>query len=196
MRPGQEFPKNRCRGCWLVIERCVCGVARCHALPIGIVVVRHHKEVTRASNSARLVPLALSRSEIRDLDGHTHAVNLSDLDPRTTAVLFPEGAPLESGDHSALTTLVIPDGTWRQTRRMVRRNPDLAALPQVGLSTGRVAERVLQAPEPSAMSTLEAIGLAIHHLGFEEASVDLLKLYDAFASAGLAQRGGDNRPRR
>ena len=65
----------------------------------------------------------------------------------------------------------------------------MEALPRYALHTSREVQRVLRAPEPTAMSTIEAVAVALGQMGFEAARDDLLKLYDAFADASARQRG-------
>ena len=126
--------------------------------------------------------------------------NLQDVLGPGTALLFPEldgnATDILSPNipHPDIRTLIVPDGTWRQTRRMVRRTPELASLSRFSIAKARRAPRVLKSPDPTAMSTLEAIALALGELGHGLAAANLLTVYDAFAEASLRQRGLAGRP--
>jgi DTW domain-containing protein YfiP len=58
--------------------------------------------------------------------------------------------------------MLVPDGTWRQARQILRFNPHLAALPRLGLDgpePGLVTYR--RQPAEGCLSTLEAVHQAL-----------------------------------
>ncbi len=58
--------------------------------------------------------------------------------------------------------LIVPDGTWRKARKIVRMNPVLNTLPRLSLPPGEPSEyRVRKASEPAAVSTIEAISRSL-----------------------------------
>ncbi len=69
-----------------------------------------------------------------------------------------------------LTTLIVLDGTWRRSRRLLHLNPWLQTLPRLALEApppSRYAIRKAQAP--LQRSTLEACALALAALDGDEA---------------------------
>ena len=86
--------------------------------------------------------------------------------------------------------LVLLDGTWRQTRQLLRLNPLLQLLPRWALPApppSRYAIRRAQRPEQR--STLEAACLALATLqGDAERFAPLLAAFDGWVAAELARR--------
>lgn len=191
-------PRGRCAGCWLRPHLCVCSVVAPRETPIRIIVVRHHHEARKSANSARLLPLVVRSTEFRDYGAQDVPFSTAGFDEPGTCLLFPPadgGAPTGSGDvidPSLVRTLVVPDGTWAQTRRIVRRAPGLRALPRLNFpERAAVGPRVLTPPAPWAVSTLEAVGFAFGALGRPDIEAATATLYSAFATRSLRER---NRP--
>ncbi len=86
--------------------------------------------------------------------------------------------------------LVLLDGTWRQTRQMLRLNPLLQSLPRWALPApppSRYAIRRAQRPEQR--STLEAACLALATLQDDaQRFAPLLAAFDGWVAAELARR--------
>ena len=110
--------------------------------------------------------------------------------------------PVRPGDPTAAAALPLPladpagwrlvllDGTWRQTRQLLRLNPLLQSLPRWALPApppSRYAIRRAQRPEQR--STLEAACLALATLqGDAERFAPLLAAFDGWVAAELARR--------
>ena len=104
-----------------------------------------------------------------------------------TAAALPLPLPLAD---PAGWRLVLLDGTWRQTRQMLRLNPLLQSLPRWALPApppSRYAIRRAQRPEQR--STLEAACLALAALqGDAQRFAPLLAAFDGWVAAELAHR--------
>ena len=73
--------------------------------------------------------------------------------------------PAAGGGAASSTLLIVPDGTWRKARQVVRANPVLDTLPRLSLPPGEPSEyKVRKATEPAAVSTIEAIVRALEIL--------------------------------
>ncbi len=84
---------------------------------------------------------------------------------RTVALLYPgEGALDVLRDPPPRpVTLVVVDGTWWQTKKVVRDNPALSALPRYAFTPPAPSEyRIRKEPRPDCVSTIEAL---VHVLG-------------------------------
>ena len=93
-------------------------------------------------------------------------------------------AALAGGSVGEALRLVVLDGTWRKSRKMLYRNPGLQQLPRLALQDlppGRYAIRKAQAPDQ--LSSFEAAALALARLHAWEAGhpawVQLLQSFEA-----------------
>jgi len=90
---------------------------------------------------------------------------------------------------------LILDGTWQQTRKMMRQSPWLQALPRVGFSTpsSTISSefRLRRNQQAEGLSTLEAIAQCLFEQGHSQTHQDLLKFFADFQTAfGCAQNAG------
>jgi DTW domain-containing protein YfiP len=154
-----------------------------------VIVIIHSREWRRSTNTGHLARLAVQGSEVRVHGSPRHAVSSEGIDSTSsTLVLYPgRGAqPLTAEYIAALArplTLLVPDGNWNQTKKMMGRLPMLSqahpvrlAGPSLDLDCSRHNVRA------DRMSTFEAIaqalgileGVAIedHLLGFFQQVLD------------------------
>jgi tRNA-uridine aminocarboxypropyltransferase len=158
---------------------------------VPVVIVVHRLELQKTSNTARLVKRVLSRCELRirgDRDQLPPPIPWA-----RKLLLFPvEGArPLEPGDALVEgTVLVVPDGTWGQARRMVRRDPLLIDAEPVALPPGEPSRyRLRRDLGDGTLSTCEAVSRALGVLEGAGAEKALLDVFDRFVGRMLAVRG-------
>jgi DTW domain-containing protein YfiP len=87
-------------------------------------------------------------------------------------------------------TLIVPDGSWAQTRRIVRREPALAGIPHVTLRNGPPSEyRLRLQPADGRLCTLEAIARTIGILESRDAQARLEELLRVMVERTLWSRG-------
>jgi DTW domain-containing protein YfiP len=148
-----------CQRC--LFQRCLCPEVPTIVTRTRVVIVRHHLERHRSSNTGRLAHLALPNSEIVDHGGLEGVARLPPLEGAW--LLFPEGdagVPAEPPKQ-----LVVLDATWSQARRMFRKISALRGLPILRLPPGPMAAaRLREAPGPGMVSTIEAIARALDRL--------------------------------
>lgn len=170
---------------------CLCGELVPRALATRVVVVRTPREREQLTNSGRLVPLALADAVLREREELGEA---EFADPaRRTVLLFPSPEarvlapdPLDPRP----VTLIVPDGTWRATRRMVTRESALASLSRVTLPPGPPTRyRLRTHPNAHCLATLEAVARALGIL--EDAALEqhLTRLFLMFVERTLWSRG-------
>ncbi len=124
-----------------------------------------------AIGTARLAHLCLPNSELH-VGAHLEdsgALRAALADPTRTAILlYPAEGAVDVAEFSSgkQLTLVVVDGTWSNAKKMVERNPVLAALPRVAFQPPRPSEyRIRKEPKPYCVSTVEALA---HVLGVLE----------------------------
>ncbi len=178
MDPGHE----RCEKC--LFQRRVCLCAAIPALPTRtrIVIVRHHLERHRSSNSGRLAHLALPNSELVEHGGAGGPARLPPLDGAW--LLYPEGEVTREVPADPPAQLVVLDATWAQARRMYRKLSALRGLPILHLPEAPMAAaRLRESPAPGRVSTIEAIAHALRFLEGSEGAAAAAALERLFAVA-------------
>ncbi len=157
-----------------------------------VVILRHHTERFRSSNSGRLAHLALAGSELIDVfgpDRHQPGPDLGD----GAWLVFPEGPPHQVAPAPPPRTLVFLDATWHQARRMRQRLPYLRGLPPLALAPIPAADRMRAAPRDGLVSTIEAVAAALALVEGPAVAEPLLQLF-AFAVDRARQAGRRSAP--
>jgi DTW domain-containing protein len=178
------MPRAVCPRCERPAPTCLCATLPAPPLAhrTGLLILQHPAEAGHAKNTAALLTLGLQSARL--LRGEVFDAALA---PPGTALLYPgeAGAALPTG----VRRLILLDGSWRQSRRLLAANPWLAGLPRVSLPAqpGRYAIR--RAHRPGQLSTLEAGLQALALLeGDAERFAPLWAAFEAFVQAGLYRR--------
>lgn len=157
----------RCPRCLRAESTCWCRHLPALASRTRVLILQHPRERDVAIGTARMAHLALPGSELRvGLDFSNDAVVSEAL--RGPAILLypgPDAVDLEEVVRAGPRplTLVVVDGTWANARKLLRRNPRLAQLPQVRFTPPRPGEyRIRREPAPHCVATIEALA---HVLG-------------------------------
>lgn len=154
-------------------------------------ILQHPDEARHPLNTARLAVLGLERAELLIGEEFPELEARIRVESQAT-LLFPDdaNAPETSAgrDNSIQTSLlIVPDGTWRKARRIVRLNPVLQELPRLALPPGEPsAYRVRRATEPGAVATIEAIERALSILEPEQDFQPILRPFEAMVSKQIA----------
>jgi len=157
---------HRCPGCRLLVTACLCDLIPRIATRTRVLVVLHHAETQKPSNTGRLALKCLPNSGavIRGVPDQLTAVPAwaEHGDP---VVLFPhpDARPLvDFCGGPRPVTLIVPDGTWRQAQRMRRRVAGLSDVPCAFITREAPSEyRLRRTPDARRLSTMEAIAEAL-----------------------------------
>lgn len=157
-----------------------------------IALLAHHTEWPKSSNTGRLL-LRLLPGTVVHLRGDPAAerAEAPALSGRRL-VLFPsEGArELTPADRGADLVLVVPEGSWAQARRAVKREPWALGAEHVRLPSGPPSRyRLRQAVHEEGLSTFEAVARALAILEGGAIAEAMLTVFDRFVSRSLAVRG-------
>lgn len=179
--------RGRCRRCYLPEPVCPCADLPTVSTGTEIVILRHSREASKTTNSARWASLVLERCTVFDVDGDAD-VPLEKLAGEGVAMLFPGGQPLEEVRPQRL---IVLDGTWRQVRRMINHRVALRGLPIVSLPGALPAAgpRLRRAPALTHLSTLEAIAEAVRRLEGDPPADAVARAHRLFIERVLATRG-------
>ncbi|HEY4082215.1 MAG TPA: tRNA-uridine aminocarboxypropyltransferase [Burkholderiaceae bacterium] len=178
--------------------RCERAACLCALLPtpplahdVDVLILQDPLERLQAKGTAPLLRLGLQSCEVRTGEQFEPSALRSG---RHDLLLYPPdpGAPAQTLDPlpaPAHLRLIVLDGTWRKSRKLLYQNPWLATLPRVALDAAVSARygAVRKAQRSGQLSTLEATLLALERLeGPRFAS--LWESFEAFiASHALTQ---------
>lgn len=186
-----------CAACLRPAKTCICHLAAPVTSDVSVLILQHPLEVANAKGSARLLHLCLPGSvmavgEVFDESG-LHA--LLHADGRQPVLLYPDMpgerslglAPPPSFDTvrhlgPAAIRLVVLDGTWRKSRKMLYVNRQLQGLPRLPLTAVAPSlYRIRKAHAPDQLSSLEAATYALMQLeGRVEHLQPILAAFDGF----------------
>ena len=179
------------------IADCICDLIPRLSLQTRVVVVMHYREWSKPTGSAPLMALVDPRCEIRLRGEKDVPFDANGLvrDDHQTLLLYPDddaevlSPELVARDPRPLT-LVVPDGTWGQASRMVKREPSLVGLKRVVLpDMGPTRYRLRHEPKHGGLGTYEAMARAIRILEGEDVYQRLLVPFEAMVERTLATRG-------
>ncbi len=218
--PTQAPPRTRCAGCLRPASACFCALAAPVAHRAEVLILQHPLEAGQAKGTARLLHRCLPRSRMEVGEAfdpaalrqwltaawpgcaaapgaEPHAVLLYPHSPHDPALPLAAPPPLPAhwlADDAAALRLVVLDGTWRKSRKMLYANPLLQALPRLPLSlppdlpAARYA-RLRRAHAPHQLSTLEATCSALAQVEGDAARyAPVLQALEAFIDRQAAHR--------
>lgn len=175
---------------------------------VEVLILQHPLEVHHAKGTARLLHMSLPRSRLRVgevfderlFEGGRHVL-LYPGTPHAGMPVVQALAPAEVAERSALSglCLVVLDGTWRKSLKMLHLNPALQKMPRLSLQDLSASQyRIRQAHKPHQRSTLEATCAALAQL---EGDVDrfqpLLTAFEGFVAQQMVrERDGRQSARR
>jgi DTW domain-containing protein len=170
-----------------------------------VLILQHPMEVSNVKGSARLLHLSLAQSQI--VEGEVFAATalqaLLTAQQKQPILLYPESAqddalgvatpPVLRPDalrDPAQLRLVVLDGTWRKSRKMLYLNPLLQQLPRLALRDMPASHYVVRkAHLPDQLSTLEATCAALAQLERNAPRyAPLLSAFDGFVAQQMAYR--------
>ena len=178
---NQPSTRPRCAQCLRALRSCICALAQAVEHQAQLLILMHPQEVHEAKGTGHLLHLCLPHSQVlvgEQFDAATLQQALHG-DGRHSLLLYPEtteqdaalglaaAAPLPAPwpcSPSALRLVVI-DGTWRKSRKMLYLNPALQALPRLALQDVPPSQYAIRkAHLPGQLSTFEATVLALTQL--------------------------------
>lgn len=212
---GRGYRAARCEVCALRSELCLCGSLPREVSGTTVDIVTHYRDWTRPSNTARLAGLVLTNARVF-IRGEPPALSRAVQDAGaaqapgagTYACTSEEALTLEPdtwllypspqarsvrelvAQGRAPSRLLVPDGTWPQTRRWVARAAGLQTATAVFLVPRERQDRLRRAPAPGQLSTFEAIAAALAELGEGALAARLETVFAAWQLRQLQSRNG------
>jgi len=166
-------------------------------LSTRICLVVHHRELRRSSNTGLLALRALVNSEMRIRGETKDVLDLSDLitSRYRTFLFYPSENAVELNKELVAQDptpiqLIVPDGTWRQARKVHYRHPELNNVERVKIRTPNRSMFQLRAQhKPERMGTLQAIAQGLGVIEGDLVEAQLMKLYHVKVERTLIGRG-------
>ena len=188
-------PRPRCPQCLRALRGCICALVHPVHTDVQVLILQHPMELHEAKGTARALHLCLGPQSRLEVGEAFDGAQLTDWlyapwqpgdAPRQPVLLYPESpeppspspnspSPAKAPDSPANSTaigpaptalrLVVIDGTWRKSLKMLHANPALQSLPRLPLhvpAAGRY--RIRKARRADQLSTLEASTLALGQL--------------------------------
>lgn len=147
-----------------------------------LLILQHPAEAGHAKNTTAFLTLGLT--PVQRLRGEVFSAALAG---PGAALLYPgdgEGAPVAD-----VRRLILLDGNWRQSRRLLAANPWLLDLPRLSLPEQPSRYAMRRAHRPGQLSTLEAGLHALSRLeGGAERFEPLWAAFDAFVHREVLRR--------
>lgn len=146
-----------------------------------IYLVTHEKELTRRSNTGKLVQQFLQG----DCDTVTwrrtqpDARLIAAIDAGRIAILSPDAE--EGHCISEFDSFVLLDSTWQEASKMFRRSDYLQALPKVSLQAAQPSEFILRANQlEGGLSTVECVIELLQQRKLKAKAEQLLQIFRQF----------------
>lgn len=192
---GGSKLRAHCPRCERPLRACLCPWVAPTANQTPLLILQHPLEVKQAKGSARLLQLSLQHCHTLVGECFDPSVLQASLAPQglrqQTVLLYPAHETLPAPSVSAhtlvaaQTRLVVLDGTWRKSLRMLHLNPLLQKLPRLSLHPDAPSRYLIRkAHRPDQLSTLEATCMALAELEqTPDRYAPLLAAFDAFVAA-------------
>ena len=179
----------RCAGCGLHQSDCLCADVPRLPCSVPVVLFQHALDAERPSNTGRLVAAMLEGSTILVVGRPGGVPDWAPPPGRPRWVLHPDGRPLVPEDRNRRPCLLVPDGTWPQTRRMSQRVSWLREAELVRVEAEGPRGAVLRRPRrPGQLCTLEAVARALAVLESPQLADRMLDVLDELVARALARR--------
>lgn len=194
----------RCQRCWLADRTCICPWRPVSSSQLEFVLLMHRDEVFKPTNTGRLV------ADLLPEQTHAFCWHRKDPDPallsmlqdpnRRCLLLFPvDDKDLEDRPRkvyqqlpkdSKINTLILLDGTWKQSSRMFHLSRWLDTVPSLSLPDGLVKSYgVRKSDRDERLCTAEAASLCLALAGEEHNTQLLQDYFSVFNLHYLATRG-------
>lgn len=182
---------------------CICAWISPTPNRVELVILQHPLEVHNAKNTAGLLHLSLHSSQLhvgekyscatlRTLLAHDQKLNVllypATVEAEALGLIVPPPMPALAEYAPEQLRLIVIDGTWRKSRKLLYLNPELQRLPRLSLThcpASRYHIRTAQGQDQ--LSTLEASCYALQQLEAESVNYQpLLSAFDGFIAQQLA----------
>ena len=180
--PEEQF-RDRCDDCFRPVAQCYCAAITTVDTRTEFLILQHRRERVHPFNSARIAARALTNCKLV-CDRNEQLAEMQLPIKPSAGLLYPSpGARLldQVPTEELPEQLVVIDGTWHQAKTLYRDVEVLRTLPCFALAPTTPGQyQIRLEPNPTSLSTVEAIAAAVQQMEPENADVD--RLLDGFRS--------------
>ncbi|MBO1923716.1 tRNA-uridine aminocarboxypropyltransferase [Thiomicrorhabdus sp. 6S3-12] len=202
-----------CQGCVRPVNACWCHCSRAVANRIEIGILQHPDEAKQAKSTVPLLVKCLNRVQLWKgetvSDAQICALVLQDsamelnrwlVNGKHTYLLYPKTEddsptlPLVTVEslrpNLQDSQILVLDGTWRKTYKMLMLNPQLQSLPRISVEPRKASQYFIRKQKNSdSLSTLEAVGELLAQLQ-EDGCIytELNEAFDCFQKSVFHKR--------
>lgn len=163
------MPRSICNRCHRPEKVCICEFITHVNNAVEVGVLQHPTEVNQIKGTAVIAKLALSHAQLWVAEDIDQANGFAEWlhDGRDTYLLYPtdERQSVKTLDATELANnrkpdykVLVLDGTWRKTYKMMQLNKALQSLPRINLTPDRQSSyRIRKQKNARSLSTVEAI---------------------------------------
>lgn len=193
--------KSYCPDCGLETLWCCCEQISTTPCRASIVLLLNENEPARPTSTSKIIEKTLSNTQtfIWQRTTPPEALIKQIEAPDTDAwLLFPADRPelqtrqkTFSGFNNKKTLIIVPDGTWKEVRKIVRKSPWLNQLPILALEPEQATQYTLRRNAyEGQLCSAEALSEALCEIEETKAGQRLQHSFDLFMNAYDKQRKG------
>lgn len=187
---------DRCHKCLINIKFCFCHKIKSVDINSKVDIIVHKSELRFTSNTAILSKSSLNHCDlhIKGIEGHPLSFDFIDIENYSPLYLYPsENSEVLTKKYlsqfSKPIQLIVPDGTWTQTKRFYKKEDSLHPIPRVRVETTHKSMYQLRRQvDESGLCTHEAIALALGLIEGKDIENSLLDNLKVMVNAHLLAR--------
>ena len=205
---SQKITKSvpNCKGCGLPEHVCICKALselRCELDGLHIHILMHENELKRNTNTSRLIGMLFPESVTYYIWNRVSPPDkliktLKD-DNSLKLLLYPADSPDHVFDGAAEAgvsknrgmNLIVLDGTWQETRKMVNRSDYLKTIKRLQIkANSKSAYTLRRNQKEGSLCTGEAVSEVLRLLRYQDCGADLMKATELFVKNYEIGRSG------
>jgi len=200
--------RQYCPKCSKAQSTCICQWLQVQSNQTPVLILQHPDEIKKALGTALLVELGLERAKIISNITFTkfECLDVLNVFQATNPILLYSQKmenspfhiefdlslelPLTDPQFSCFDSVILLDGTWRNTREILHKNEWLHDLPTVALkNVEKSCYRIRKAPQENALATIEAVSklLSVLEQSFDQNA--FLKPFERMIDGQIAKMG-------
>jgi DTW domain-containing protein len=192
------FGASRCVVCKMQTILCICELVPSINCDTRVSLIIPINELRKSSNTGQLAHRCLQNSSLHlkgVQDTHLDEAEILSSTSYASAILYPCDGAIDlatfKNSNTKKINLIVPDGTWKQARKILKRSSCFAELPKVTIPTADSSPYILRRNHSvdQGLATIEAIAIAIGILEGSEARNSLRHIFRIMVERTLFSRG-------